>query len=55
MTEPARLVMVGDPGAAVCEDDSCLLPGAAAPDEPSHEARPDQPARRRVDVRGAGT
>jgi hypothetical protein len=33
MTEPAPpspLVMLGAPDAAVCEDDSCLLPGAVA-------------------------
>ena len=32
MTEPVtpapRFVMVGDPDAAVCVDDTCLLPGA---------------------------
>jgi hypothetical protein len=30
-TEPSTppLVMLGAPDAAVCEDDSCLLPGAA--------------------------
>ena len=26
---PPPLVMLGAPDAAVCEDDSCLLPGAA--------------------------
>lgn len=33
MTEPVPpppLVMLGAPDAAVCEDDSCLLPGASA-------------------------
>ena len=35
MTEPVTpvgpFVMVGDPDAAVCEDDSCLLPGVRLP------------------------
>jgi hypothetical protein len=37
-TEPAvppPLVMLGAPDAAACEDDSCLLPGAGAPEPPA--------------------
>jgi hypothetical protein len=37
MTEPVApatpFVMVGDPDAAVCVDDTCLLPGAGLPAE----------------------
>jgi hypothetical protein len=44
-TEPAPtpLVMLGAPGAAVCEDDSCLLPGAAVRPAPGNEVQAPVP------------
>lgn len=32
---PASFAMLGDPDAAACEGDSCLLPGASTPVETS--------------------